>query len=60
MSIVPTTDRDGPALPDARAAATIWSSSSLTLRAPDAPARPFSQVRFPSSRVTEIACFDIL
>jgi hypothetical protein len=54
MSIVPTTEREGPTVPDWRAALTIRSSSALTLRRPPTAARALSQVTLSASRVTEM------
>jgi hypothetical protein len=55
MSIVPTTEVDGPTEPRVLASVTKRSSKPLTLRSPVAPTRPFSHVRFSVSSVTEIA-----
>jgi hypothetical protein len=58
-SIDPTTERISPLAPRVRASVTSRSSTSLTLRAAPARARPLSHARLSASNVTEIAFFGI-
>jgi hypothetical protein len=60
MSIVPTTERDGPSRLVCRASVTRRSNNSLTLRTPAALDRAFSHVMLSVSNVTEIACFGMI